>query len=700
MRRIRNSLLFLVLGVLPVWLSACGDSASSGSNPGNSPNYTISLSSSSITAAPGGSATTQLTLTPQNGFTGTVSLSLVSSSGAAVSGITLSPATVNVGGSNPVNQTLTVSVATGVAANTYSLKVRASSGSLTKEANLTLIVQSGPSFTISLNPTSLTATQGESRTIRLTLTRQNNFTGTVSLSLVNPPAGVTISPTSLNVGSSDVQRDLTLSTTTSTPVGQHTLTLKAASGSIERTATVTLVVNQVTTFNVNTTADTIDADPGNGQCADSNGNCSIRAAVMEANALGSSVIINIPAGTYTLTRSSSIDEQGDDLDLRTTITLRGADRDTTILDGNDSTRLVQVHEGRSARIENLTIQRAGNGAAVWNYGGALVMERVTLRNNRRNALYQEGWSSSTALQDVLVQSNGTESNYDGVYVSSGSLSMNNVAVTGNARSGIGAFRANLTLSNVTVSSNGDSGVVATGDFFGGSTATLLNVTVSGNGGSGVYNYGTATLLNVTVSGNGGSGVYNYGTATLTNVTVSGNGGSGIYNIGTATLTNVTVSGNSTTSSYGGGGIYNWGTLNLAFSTIVNNTAPRGGGMRIGSGTVRLKGVILANNTATGGIGPECEGSLVSNGYNLIRSNTDCSFTRDSTDILNQDPSLGSLADNGGFVQTHLPLVGSPVLDRVPASACTDLSNNPLATDARGIARPQNGGCDLGAVERN
>lgn len=35
---------------------------------------------------------------------------------------------------------------------------------------------------------------------------------------------------------------------------------------------------------VDVTSDTVDANPGDGVCADSDGNCSLRAAVMEANA--------------------------------------------------------------------------------------------------------------------------------------------------------------------------------------------------------------------------------------------------------------------------------------------------------------------------------------------------------------------------------------------------------------------------------
>lgn len=648
----KKSPLFALLGMLLVFLLACNTTGGTGGGGTGSANFVIALNPTSLNAAPGSSATTQLTVTPQNGFSGTVNLSLVDSNGAAVSGITLTPTSVNVSGGSAVNQNLTVGVGTGVAAGTYNLKVRATASNQTKEADLTLTVQSGPSFTISLNPTSLTATQGESKTTQLTLTRQNGFSGTVSLSLVNPPAGVTVSPTSLSVGSSNVQQNLTIATSANTPVGQHTLTLKAASGTIERTATLTLVVNQATAFTVNTTADTIDADPGNGQCADSNGNCSLRAAVMEANALGAPVIINLPAGTYTLTRTSSIDEQGDDLDLKSNITLKGADQATTILDGNNATRVVEIYSGKSATLENLTLRGAPTSEAALLNRGTATLANVNISDNAGIGFYDD-WSGTAT-----------------------------------------------TLTNVTISNN------ATGFYkYSDGTTTLTNVTISNNG-TGFYNdryLQTAILTNVTINNNG-TGLYNRsGIAILRNATVSGNRNRGILTdfASNTILTNVTVSGNSTTSSYGGGGIYNSsGTLNIAFSTITNNTAPRGGGLRIYSGTVKLKGVILAGNTATGGTGPECEGSLSSLGYNLIKSNADCSFTRDSTDILNQDPNLGALANNGGPVQTHLPNAGSPVLDKVPASACTDLSNNVVSTDARGITRPQNGSCDIGAVEKN
>ena len=54
-------------------------------------------------------------------------------------------------------------------------------------------------------------------------------------------------------------------------------------------------------FTVNTQADTPDANLSDGICADASGNCSLRAAVMESNAIGGTHEISLPDGLYTRT---------------------------------------------------------------------------------------------------------------------------------------------------------------------------------------------------------------------------------------------------------------------------------------------------------------------------------------------------------------------------------------------------------------
>jgi len=58
-----------------------------------------------------------------------------------------------------------------------------------------------------------------------------------------------------------------------------------------------------------------------------------------------------------------------------------------------------------------------------------------------------------------------------------------------------------------------------------------------------------------------------------------------------------------------------------------------------------------------------------------------------------DPLLNDLADNGGGTFTHSLKDGSPALDIDTNASCA------VATDQRGISRPQGAGCDAGAFER-
>ena len=65
----------------------------------------------------------------------------------------------------------------------------------------------------------------------------------------------------------------------------------------------------VPTFTVNSAGDTSDASPGNGICADSGGNCTLRAAIQEANASAGADTINFAiagAGVHTITLGSQL----------------------------------------------------------------------------------------------------------------------------------------------------------------------------------------------------------------------------------------------------------------------------------------------------------------------------------------------------------------------------------------------------------
>src|SRR5262245_46066411 len=100
------------------------------------------------------------------------------------------------------------------------------------------------------------------------------------------------------------------------------------------------------TFNVNSTADVVDVTPGNQECFTGRmiqvggqqvKECTLRAAVMEANSVEGADTINVPAGLYRLrigigTTTDSIGRHGD-LKIPQSVTIRGAGVDRTIIDG-------------------------------------------------------------------------------------------------------------------------------------------------------------------------------------------------------------------------------------------------------------------------------------------------------------------------------------------------------------------------------
>ena len=209
----------------------------------------------------------------------------------------------------------------------------------------------------------------------------------------------------------------------------------------------------------------------------------------------------------------------------------------------------------------------------------------------------------------------------------------------------------------------------------------------------------------------GGGIRNEGVLDLSNLTVSGNEttasyGGGIANAGTAimSLTNVTVSGNRAEGDGGGIDQGNGGLLNLNNVTIAGNLADSdgdaggGGGILVAppaplspQGTVNFRNTIIAGNSdiSPAGVGtaPDCGGTLISQGHNLVGDRGGCAFTPRGGDQTNVNPQLGPLAANGGSMFTHALRPGSPAINAGNGAAA------PI--DQRGVPR---GLPDIGAYE--
>jgi|HubBroStandDraft_1064217.scaffolds.fasta_scaffold00048_33 subtilase family serine protease len=109
---------------------------------------------------------------------------------------------------------------------------------------------SGPNFTLSASPNSVTITQGSNGTSTITITPSAGFSGSVNLAASGLPNGVTaafnpnpVTVTSPNAGTST----LTLTASATAATGTVTVTITGTSGSLTPTTTVSLTVNSSTT---------------------------------------------------------------------------------------------------------------------------------------------------------------------------------------------------------------------------------------------------------------------------------------------------------------------------------------------------------------------------------------------------------------------------------------------------------------------
>ena len=141
-------------------------------------------------------------------------------------------------------------------------------------------------------------------------------------------------------------------------------------------------------------------------------------------------------------------------------------------------------------------------------------------------------------------------------------------------------------------------------------------------------------------------------------------GGGLASYGTLFLINSTVSNNLAGSNLypesPGGFLVRSGPVSIVNSTIANNSCGHsslGCGVVSGNDYITLANTIIAKNLGTTDE-LNVAGSVISNGNNLIGAVTGSSGWI-ASDLLNTDPLLGPLADNGGGTFTHALLGCSP-----------------------------------------
>jgi putative cofactor-binding repeat protein len=250
-------------------------------------------------------------------------------------------------------------------------------------------------------------------------------------------------------------------------------------------------------------------------------------------------------------------------------------------------------------------------------------------------------------------------------------------------------------------------LVIVGSHITGNHATA-NASYGGGASSGSYAQSATSatvqhsLFDDNRAGNGG-GLYIKGTALVASSTIAGNfadaAGGGISISSTSStnpllvrVQNSTISGNEANIC---GGACLFGSAQVSNSTIANNTGHfvfYGAGLFVVGGAFDLQSALIAGNVV-GSAPDDIEGGATSllGANNLILAATSLTVPADT--IMNQDPLLLPLSDNGGPTPTHALDASSPAIDA---------GNNAggLASDQRGSGFPRTLGTatDIGAFE--
>ena len=260
-------------------------------------------------------------------------------------------------------------------------------------------------------------------------------------------------------------------------------------------------------FTVNREADGVDFNPGNGVCevGDGVGDCSLRAAIMETNALGGAHLVNLPNGVFPLTLAGDDSESavGDLNVLGTELTLSGAGQADSIIDGNGIDRVMSISVGQ-VLLRDLTI-RNGAGTASSALGGAislfggptpnvLTLRRVHLSNNSANAggaLFAAGngvvtIEDSRFTENTTVPLGVTNLNGSSIYCLGCMLDISGSTFTGNHVGGktiTVESDAVLRVINSTISGNDEGGIRTQN-----ADATIRFSTLTNNGGQNLSHF--------------------------------------------------------------------------------------------------------------------------------------------------------------------------------------------------------------------
>src|SRR5579864_4358301 len=481
------------------------------------------------------------------------------------------------------------------------------------------------------------------------------------------------------------------------------------------------------TFTVNRTDDPVPASPITNACNGVANDCSLREAILRANATAGTDTVSVPAGTYTLTlarvQNDCTGNHGA-LSVNDSINIVGAGQATTIIQAgttntNGIDMVMNVNEdlgtancpltNATASISNLTMKFGRNHGTVATFDGDggcmefdtgtsgnanLTMDHVTLSDCSTT----DGNGGGIATFNVTLPGGGT-----GLATITNSIFQNStVAESGpNAAGSGGAIwvsdRARMSMSNSQILNNNANQINGTGRGVGGGLfifsagansrqTDLHSNTITGNNASGdgggiwstsnlvIDNAGTPSSLTV-ISGN----------------TAGGNGGGIHYHAvspDVMTISKATITGNTATGA--GGGIDSGEptlahAFSMSFSRLAGNTAATAKNLNNNHSTATVTNNWWGVNTPTTTIVNTNSGTTTFDPFivlthaaspSIIKINQSTTLTGDMS---KDNHGVGTALAGNLDVIVGLPITfNNPILGTIP-QAQPETLGNPVPT---------------------
>ncbi len=214
-------------------------------------------------------------------------------------------------------------------------------------------------------------------------------------------------------------------------------------------------------FVVNNDGDSDDINAGDGICLDSAGNCTLRAAVQEANAYSGTDEI-----TFNLPLPAIIQLNTTEINISEALTITGSGARLLTIRGNSNTANGILNVGSTvtttANINGLTLADSsgrgivnngrlslsdvvvkGNATGIYDTG-RLNLNRVLVNNNTGSGIYLTSAATLVNISDTTITNNSSADFGGGIYSASADVTLNNVTISNNtaATSGGGFYYTN------------------------------------------------------------------------------------------------------------------------------------------------------------------------------------------------------------------------------------------------------------------